>query len=74
VFQTFESVRKDDASLLPPAGAATNLFIEVDDFEDVLARLEGYPITMPIRTTLYGMREIGVREPGGHAVIFAKSV
>ena len=74
MFQTVESVRKDDPSLLPPHGAATNLFIEVDDFEDTLRRLDGYPVAMHERTTFYGMREIGVREPGGHAVIFAKAL
>ena len=74
MFQTAESVRKDDPALLPPAGAATNLFIEVDDFQDTLRRLDGYPVAMHERTTFYGMREIGVREPGGHAVIFAKAV
>jgi len=26
---------------------------------------------MPERMTFYGMREIGVREPGGHIAIFA---
>jgi len=47
------------------------IFVEVDDFADVLRRLEGYPITMGERTTFYGMREIGVHEPGGHIVVFA---
>jgi hypothetical protein len=39
--------------------------------EDVLKRLEGYPIAMPQRETFYGMREIGVRDPAGNVVIFA---
>jgi catechol 2,3-dioxygenase-like lactoylglutathione lyase family enzyme len=72
MLQTIESVRKDgpefaDASVCSGAG----LFIEVDDFNDVLKRLAGYPITLPERTTFYGMREIGVRDPNGHIVIFA---
>jgi hypothetical protein len=29
---------------------------------------------MEDRTTFYGMREIGVRDPDGHIVIFAKRV
>jgi hypothetical protein len=37
----------------------------------VLTRLNGYPVALPERTTFYGMREIGVFEPGGHTVIFA---
>jgi hypothetical protein len=47
------------------------LFLEVDDFGDVLQRLQGYPVAMAERTTFYGMREIGVHEPGGHIVVFA---
>jgi len=44
---------------------------EVEDLEDVKKRLEGYPIAMPERETFYGMREVGIFEPGGHTVIFA---
>jgi len=72
MLQTIESVRKDAPQFVPPsAGYNMGLFIEVNDFADVLKRLEGYPIALEERTTFYGMREIGVREPGGHIVIFA---
>ncbi|MGH9417820.1 MAG: hypothetical protein ACRD01_14450 [Terriglobales bacterium] len=37
-------------------------------------RLQGYPVALPERKTFYGMREIGVRDPGGNAVIFAVPV
>ncbi|MGH9619101.1 MAG: hypothetical protein ACRD45_05205 [Bryobacteraceae bacterium] len=43
----------------------------IENFEDVVKRLEGYLIAMPERTTFYDMREIGVFEPSGHTVIFA---
>ena len=73
MMQTVGSVRKDEPKFAPDGiytkGAA--LFIEVDDFDDTRKRLEGYPIVMPERVTFYGMREIGVSEPGGHTVIFA---
>ena len=75
MLQTIASVQKDEPKFAPKAGAHNvGMFIEVDDFEDVLKRLEGYPITMQDRTTFYGMREIGVHEPGGHIVVFAKKV
>ena len=72
MLQTIESVRKDQAQFASGSsnGEAT-LFIEVEDFADTLKRLEGYPVAMPERTTFYGMREIGVREPSGHIAIFA---
>ncbi len=47
------------------------LFIEVKDFDDVLKRLDGYPVALPIRETFYGMKEVGVFEPGGNFVVFA---
>jgi len=72
MLQTIESVRKDAPQLVPNAGSpAASLFIEVDDFEDTLKRLGDYPVALPERTTFYGMREIGVRDPGGNVIIFA---
>ncbi len=73
MMQTLTSVRKDEPKFAPEGintkGSA--LFIEVEDFAEVRQRLDGYPILMPERVTFYGMREIGVSEPGGHTVIFA---
>jgi uncharacterized glyoxalase superfamily protein PhnB len=72
MMQTLESLRKDAPEFAPSAvGVGSGLFIEVSDFEDVLKRLEEYPVAMAERTTFYGMREIGVRDPAGHIVIFA---
>jgi ribose 5-phosphate isomerase A len=75
MLQSVESVRKDVAAFVPdgpPRG--TGLFIEVSDFADTLKRLAGYPIALPERNTFYGMREIGVFTPGGHAVVFAAPI
>ena len=72
MLQSIESVRKDMPQFVSegkPSGIT--LFIDVDDFDDVRKRLGDYPVALPERTTFYGMREIGVREPGGHAIIFA---
>jgi hypothetical protein len=75
MLQTLASARKD-APVFVPEGAASraSLFIEVEDFADTRQRLDGYPIALEERTTFYGMREIGVIEPGGHNVIFAARV
>jgi hypothetical protein len=75
MMQTITSVQKDEPRFVPKAkGNTVGLFIEVDDFEDVRKRLEGYPITMPERRTFYGMMEIGVIEPGGNTVVFAARI
>jgi uncharacterized glyoxalase superfamily protein PhnB len=73
MLQSLASVLQDEPKFAPkgPAGGAS-LFLEVADFEDILKRLEGYPIEMPERITNYGMREVGVRDPDGHIALFAK--
>ena len=75
MLQTIESVRKDAPQFAREAGpGGVSLFVEVEDFGDVLTRLEGHPVALPERTTFYGMREIGVFEPSGHTVVFAARV
>jgi hypothetical protein len=72
MFQTTESVRKDVPKFAPQGVFnAASLFIEVEDFDDIRRRLAGYEIALAERTTFYGMREIGVVEPGGHIAVFA---
>jgi uncharacterized glyoxalase superfamily protein PhnB len=51
-------------------GAAT-LFITVNDVELVVPVIADAGVIVPLRKTFYGMHEITVREPGGHAVTFA---
>ena len=72
MLQSVESVRKDAPQFVPKSPSnSVGLFVEVPDFGDVQRRLDGYPIALAERTTFYGMREIGVYEPGGHVVVFA---
>ena len=71
MLQSVESTRKDTPQFVPKGANSVGLFIEVDDFADTRKRLDGYPVALAERTTFYGMREIGVFEPGGHTVIFA---
>jgi uncharacterized glyoxalase superfamily protein PhnB len=75
MLQTVASVLKDTPAFAPKdLSPNVGLFLEVEDFADVLKRLEGYPIAMAERTTFYGMREIGVMAPSGHTVVFAVRV
>jgi uncharacterized glyoxalase superfamily protein PhnB len=72
MLQTWASLRKDAPALVPAERTTgASLYLEVADFEDIKRRLEGAEVILPERTTLYGMREIGVREPGGHTLLFA---
>ena len=80
VKDNMEVMLQSVASILADVGSTTGeingrsaaLFIEVADLAAVEQGLGEYPIEMPRRTTFYGMHEIGVREPGGHFVIFAQ--
>lgn len=75
MYQTHESVEKDAAGLVPrDRGHGAAFFIEVADIERVARALDGIDIVVPRRKTFYGMDEIGVREPGGHVVMFAQPV
>jgi uncharacterized glyoxalase superfamily protein PhnB len=72
MLQTWHSLEKDAPDILPKertTGAV--LFVEVEDFDSVLMRIKDCKIILPERKTFYGMREIGVREPGGHTIVFA---
>jgi uncharacterized glyoxalase superfamily protein PhnB len=73
MYQSHASVRSDIPSFAEMgAGEATALFVEVADLDAVERAMTGAEVILPRRTTFYGMREIGVREPGGHVVIFAQ--
>jgi hypothetical protein len=75
MYQTHESVQKDAGGLVPRArGTGAGFFIEVSDIESVARALDGIEIVVPRRQTFYGMDEIGVREPGGHVVMFAQPI
>ena len=71
MLQTRESVGKDMPQLLDLAVPRGGVYIEVDDFDDVLRRVEGLDVVLPERKTFYGMRETIVREPGGNLICFA---
>ncbi len=73
MYQSYESVENDIKTKLPrPTGTTVGLFIEVSDIEAVVKQIAGLEIALPRRKTFYGMDEIGIREPGGHMVIFAQ--
>ena len=71
MYQSRESVRNDVPALADtPAG--TSLYIEVTDIEAVERAVQGVEVVVPRRQTFYGADELGVREPGGNLVLFAR--
>ena len=72
MYQSRDSVRKDIPALADSPAGGTNLYIEVADVAEVERAVKGVEIVVPRRKTFYGADEIGVREPGGNAVIFGQ--
>jgi uncharacterized glyoxalase superfamily protein PhnB len=76
MYQTYASVEKDAPSSMAAEArkGPTYLYIEVDNFDAVLAAMKDVKIVMPVRTAFYGMKEFGVQDPGGHFITFAQQV
>jgi catechol 2,3-dioxygenase-like lactoylglutathione lyase family enzyme len=72
MYQSVASVKADHAAHEEPTAGGMSLFAEVDDLDATAKLVEGAPIAIPERTTFYGMREIGVMDPGGNLVMFAQ--
>ena len=73
MYQTWASIEHDVPGVAArERGHSTALFVEVSDVGAVERAMQGVEVVVPRRTTFYGMDEIGVREPGGHSIIFAQ--
>jgi uncharacterized glyoxalase superfamily protein PhnB len=73
MYQTHASVEKDTGgNAQMHVKGPTFLYVEVDSLEETVAAMDGVEVVMPVRTTFYGAKEIGVKEPGGHVVTFAQ--
>ena len=72
MYQSRESVRKDIPAMADVPAGGTNLYIDVADVAAIERAVKGLEIVVPRRKTFYGADEIGVREPGGNAVIFGQ--
>jgi uncharacterized glyoxalase superfamily protein PhnB len=72
MYQSRESVGKDVPALAKTPAGGTSLYIEVGDIGAIEKAVKGLEVVVPRRKTFYGADEIGVREPGGNAVIFSQ--
>jgi len=74
MYQTYSGMQADPANPLAKAveKGPSFLFMEVPDIKAAEASLKGAEIVQPIHETFYGSKEIVVKEPGGHFVIFAQ--
>ena len=73
MYQSFASAEKDAPALAHEVkDARTFLYMEVDNLQTVMDALKEAPVVVPLRTTFYGAKEIGVKDPAGHVVVFAE--
>ncbi len=76
MLQSRASVELDAPGTLGPdlGLGGIGLYIEVEDLDPILKAAEGCEILLEERVAFYGMRELGVRGPGGLNVTFAQRV
>ena len=73
MYQSFASAEKDAPALARDiSGGRTFLYVEVDRIDDAIAAMKGANLVLPLRTTFYGAREIGVKDPADHMIVFAE--
>jgi uncharacterized glyoxalase superfamily protein PhnB len=74
MYQSYASMEKDHGkdNLRELRKGPAFLYVEVEKLDEIIAQIQGAPVVVPDRTTFYGAREIGVKDPGGHIVVFAQ--
>lgn len=73
MYQSFASAEKDAPALAREiSGGRTFLYVEVDKLDEVISAMKGANLVLPLRTTFYGAREIGIKDPAGHMIVFAE--
>jgi uncharacterized glyoxalase superfamily protein PhnB len=73
MYQSFASAEKDaPAAAREINGGRTFLYIEVDKLEPIMDAMKNANVVIPLRTTFYGAKEIGVKDPAGHVIVFAE--
>jgi uncharacterized glyoxalase superfamily protein PhnB len=73
MYQNYASVEKDMPSISSSVRKGpTFLYMEVDNLDAIKSAVSGAEVYMPERTTFYGSREIGIKDPAGHYITFAQ--
>jgi uncharacterized glyoxalase superfamily protein PhnB len=73
MYQTYASAEKDVTTVSSEVRKGPSfLYVEVENLDETISAVKGVDVAMPVRTTFYGAKEIGVKDPAGHVVIFAQ--
>ena len=73
MYQTYASAEKDVTGVRPEVRKGPSfLYVEVDNLDETITAMKGAEVVMPVRTTFYGAKEIGIKDPAGHVITFAQ--
>jgi len=73
MYQTYASAEKDVSAVGPELRKGPSfLYVEVEDLGQIIAAIKGTEVVIPMRTTFYGAKEIGVKDPAGHIITLAQ--
>jgi uncharacterized glyoxalase superfamily protein PhnB len=73
MYQSFGSAAKDAPAIAKDIeGGRTFLYMEVERLDPFIAAAKNANVVLPLRTTFYGAKEIGLKDPAGHVVVFAE--
>jgi uncharacterized glyoxalase superfamily protein PhnB len=73
MYQSYASADKDVGAISKVVRKGPSfLYIEVDSLDEAISAVKGAEVVMPVRTTFYGSKEIGIKDPAGHFITFAE--
>jgi uncharacterized glyoxalase superfamily protein PhnB len=73
MYQTYEGMQAADNPLAKTVDKGPSfIFMEVPDIQTTIKSLAGTEIVQGLHETFYGSKEVVVKEPGGHFIIFAQ--
>src|ERR1700694_1193806 len=73
MYQSYASAEKDVSAISSEVRKGPSfLYVEVENLDQIVPAMKGAEVVMPVRTTFYGAKEIGVRDPAGHIITFAQ--
>jgi uncharacterized glyoxalase superfamily protein PhnB len=73
MYQTYASAEKDvSAASTEVRKGPSFLYVEIENLDEIISAVKGREVVMPVRTTFYGAKEIGIKDPAGHMITFAQ--
>jgi uncharacterized glyoxalase superfamily protein PhnB len=73
MYQSYASAEKDIPAMAQTVRKGPSfLYVEVENLDEIISAIKDAEIVVPVRTTFYGAREIGVQDPAGHVILFSQ--